>query len=384
MITTSYRPRNPGHNYYGAGTYLITLVVSHRAPLLGRLGNDVKHPEVVLSPLGKAVKEAWDSIPEKQVAHGNRVAVPACVCMPDHFHGVIEVLEHMQWSLGDIMQAFKAACTSCRQRQMGLENSSSRPISADCYGTQAPEWLREKAARHASEGSLIRAMSKRQRQEYYTLVHREQQPLFDDNYDDTVCIDQWHREAMIAYVYDNPRRAILRRALPQMMQRSLHVQIGERDYGTFGNLFLLRWANKVQVQCHRLHPVSGAPYESTDDFARQRQQWVDAIKQGATVIVTPGISQGELIMKNECLKNGYPIIHIQKDPINSYWKPERMRFEACANGRLLILAPWGLESMPSVNGVPADTDYSRFHNLNNLAAEICDFNGNAKILNTCE
>ncbi|MBQ3961370.1 MAG: hypothetical protein II683_06225, partial [Muribaculaceae bacterium] len=110
MITTSYRPRNPGHNYYGAGTYLITLVVSHRAPLLGRLGNDVKHPEVVLSPLGKAVKEAWNSIPEKQMAHGNRVAVPASVCMPDHFHGVIEVLEPMQWSLGDIMQTFKAAC----------------------------------------------------------------------------------------------------------------------------------------------------------------------------------------------------------------------------------------------------------------------------------
>lgn len=380
MITTSYRPRNPGHNYYGAGTYLITLVVSHRAPLLGRLGNDVKHPEVVLSPLGKAVKDAWNSIPEKQMAHGNRVAVPASVCMPDHFHGVIEVLEPMQWSLGDIMQTFKAACTSCRHQQMGLGDSCNRPISADCYGPKAQEWLREKAARHASEGSLIRDLSKRQRQEYYTLVHKKLQPLFDDNYDDTVCIDERHREAMIAYVHDNPRRAILRRLLPQMMQRSLHVQIGGRDYGTFGNLFLLRWANKVQVQCHRLHPISGAPYESTDDFARQRQQWVDAIKQGATVIVTPGISHGELIMKNECLKNGYPLIHIQKEPINSYWKPERMRFEACANGSLLILAPWGLELMPSVNGVPSDTDYSRFHNLNNLAAEICDFDGNSKIL----
>ena len=43
-MTTSYRPRNPGHDYYGKGIYLITLVVSHRAPLLGRLGNDVKCP----------------------------------------------------------------------------------------------------------------------------------------------------------------------------------------------------------------------------------------------------------------------------------------------------------------------------------------------------
>lgn len=43
-MTTSYRPRNPGHDYYGKGIYLITLVMSHRAPLLGRLGNDVKCP----------------------------------------------------------------------------------------------------------------------------------------------------------------------------------------------------------------------------------------------------------------------------------------------------------------------------------------------------
>ena len=36
--------------------------------------------------------------------------------------------------------------------------------------------------------------------------------------------------------------------------------------------------------------------------------------------------------------------------------------------------------MGSVSGVPADTDYSRFHNLNTLAAEICAFEGDAKII----
>ena len=185
---------------------------------------------------------------------------------------------------------------------------------------------------------------------------------------------------MIAYVHDNPRRAILRRALPQLMQRSLHVQIGDRDYGIFGNLFLLRWPGKVQVQCHRFHSVSREPYETTPDYARQHQQWVDAIMQGATVFVTPGISKGELMMKNECLKNAYPLIHIQKEPITAYWKPERMRFDACASGSLLILAPWGLDEMAAVNGVPADTNYSRVHNLNTLAAEICAFNGNATII----
>ena len=58
MIAAAYRPRNPGHDYYGKGTYLITVVVSGRVPLLGQLGDDVKHPDVTLSPLGLAVKQA--------------------------------------------------------------------------------------------------------------------------------------------------------------------------------------------------------------------------------------------------------------------------------------------------------------------------------------
>lgn len=79
-------------------------------------------------------------------------------------------------------------------------------------------------------------------------------------------------------------------------------------------------------------------------------------------------------------KKGYPLIHLQKEPITSYWKPERQRFEACANGSLLVLAPWQLDTMGDVSGVPSDCDYSRFHNLNTLASEICSFSGKAKII----
>ncbi|MBP5455395.1 MAG: hypothetical protein J6Y37_02755 [Paludibacteraceae bacterium] len=262
----------------------------------------------------------------------------------------------------------------------GLASSIDRPNSVDRDNPNIPVWLRKKAAIYSTEGALIRHLSKRQRQEYYALVGRERRPLFDDNYDDTVCIDERHRQAMIAYVHDNPRRAILRHLLPDVMQRCLHVQIGDRSYGTFGNLFLLRWANKVQVQCHRRHPITSEPYEETADYAQLHNQWLTAILCGATVIVTPGISRGELQMKNECLEKGYPLIHIQKEPITPYWKPERQRFDACANGSLLILAPWGLDQMADVNGVPSNSDYGCFHNMNRLTEEICSFTGKAKII----
>jgi len=36
--------------------------------------------------------------------------------------------------------------------------------------------------------------------------------------------------------------------------------------------------------------------------------------------------------------------------------------------------------MGNFGDVPADSDYSRFHNLNVLAAEICAFNGEARIM----
>ena len=66
MITASYRPRNPGHDYYGRGVYLITIVVNQRSPLLGQLGNDVSHPNVTLSQLGMVVKQAWKSSPRNK------------------------------------------------------------------------------------------------------------------------------------------------------------------------------------------------------------------------------------------------------------------------------------------------------------------------------
>ena len=388
MTTSSYRPRNPGHDYYGRGTYLITLVVSGRESLLSHLSVEKGREALrdgnalVLSSLGEVVEQAWLRIPEAQAAHGNRVAVHSCVCMPDHFHGVIEVLEPMDWSLGDIIQAFKAVCTSQWQRQQGLGASVDRPISVDLERVGMPGWLREKVLRHDNEGALIRSLSKKQRQEYYALVGRAQQPLFDENYDDTVCLDDRHREAMIAYVHDNPRRALLRRLLPDVMRRCLHVRIGNRSYGAFGNLFLLRWPQKIQVLCHRKHPVTGQPYEETADYASDRQKWEAEILKGGTAIVTPGVSGGERLMKKECLERGFPLIHLQKEPIGAYWKPERQRFDACANGTLLILAPWELDMMGAVGGVPSDSDYSRFHNLNTLAAEICAFNGDAKIVSS--
>ena len=384
LISSPYRPHNPGHDYYEAGAYLVTLVVTERERSLGTLGTDARQPSVALSPTGRIVSEEWEKTALLQREKGRKIRTLAQVCMPDHWHGVIVVEERMDIPLGRIIQSFKSACTARWRREV---TGYVQPSSSDGAPSLAHQLAR---------------MSKEARRTYYASRPRIERPLFDDDYDDTICIDAAHLQRMLAYVADNPRRAILRHQHPQFMQRCLHVIIGGEDYAAFGNLFLLRWANKLQVFCHRkarlaqLSPAerqqhgytydalptltTSVPYESTLHFQHQREAWISQILAGATVLVTPGISKGELTMKNDCLSHGYPLIHLQAEPIGPYWKPEQSRFEACANGRLLILAPWHLDDKSPVNGIPATSAYSRFHNLNTLAAQICSFDGEARIV----
>lgn len=378
-----YRLRNGGYDYNQPGIYHVTLVVGHRERLLGSLNMDAKNPGVVLTYIGRLLQEQWEKTPALQAKHGNMVRLLKQVVMPNHWHGVIEIEERMSWSLGDIIQAVKAAITS-RWRKMN--------------GYEEPRWLAMK----------IKNMTKEERSAYYQTRPRIEQPFFDDDFDDTICLrnadgsyDDRHRSAMIHYVEDNPLRAIIMVEHSDYMQRCLHLIIDGRDYAAFGNLFLLRWSRKEQVFCHRrarlwqlndeekrkhgyTHDVSPemetrVPYEETKAFEEEHDEWIRKVMDGQTVLVTPGISEGEKRMKQECLDRGLPLIHIQKEPIGQYWKPEKERFEACIKGALLILAPWNPEQLGDNNGIPSNSDYAIFHNLNDIAKSICAFEGKAII-----
>lgn len=411
---SSYRLHDRGHNYYAPGIYHITLVARDRAnhsQLFGQLNDDLAAPAVKLNPLGLAVMDEWNKIPTHEATKGCKVRVHAAICMPDHFHGVIEVLETMTKSVGQVIWGFKVACTKRWRSLSSAQAHLSQPIGTATIGTQptaSPMTVRQTASLQplsaqqpippidTPQPSLVAAaapatqiqdvnlhnMSARQRAEYYAIHPELQQPLFDDNYDDTICIegDERHYKAMVDYVTDNPRRAILRRLRPDYMQRCQQISIWgidddgrpiERTYAAFGNLFLLQWPRKVQVFCHRKAPDRQTPWEQTPEFRAQCTTWKRLVMAGASVLVTPGISRGEQFIKRRCIESGYPLIHIQKEPIGPHWKPERQRFEACANGTLLILAPWSPEALGEVKGVLSSTDYSIFHNLNRLAAEIC-------------
>ena len=144
------------------------------------------------------------------------------------------------------------------------------------------------------------------------------------------------------YMADNPLRALMRRQLPRLMESRLHLRIGTRDYAAFGALFLLKRAEKEQVFYHRHDKTTGLPTEQTEWYKNERKRQLAEAREGV-VLVSPAISKGEKQVINAAIEEGLPVIHLQKEPIGPYWKPERKRFEACARGALLVLTPWGLE-----------------------------------------
>lgn len=421
--------------------------------MFGQLNDNPTQPAVVLTDVGQAVMRCWGEIPEWQAKRSRKLVVHVATCMPDHFHGVIEVKETMDVSLGEVIRGFKAGCTIAWRALQHPNTAAANAAPAPGAQPSAPgaQPASQSAAQLSSQGAqpylveraLLHRLSKKQRAAYYAQHPESLQPLWDDDYDDTICISdpitgeycQRHFSAMLHYVADNPRRAIMRRLFPQFFQRCLHVKIKGcapdgtpvvRDYAAFGNLFLLRWARKTQVFCHRLArrsmltaeewrlatdtrnaissfenharahklgrfdrcwyqssvpaTITAIDYTRTAAYRQEHDTWAAQVMAGATVIVTPGISKGELLMKDECMTKGYPLIHLQKEPIGPYWKPEKTRFDACSNGQMLILAPWKAEEIGEVNGIPSTTDYSIFHNLNTLAQEICLFEGEAVIV----
>ena len=393
LLDSPYRPHNPGWDYYEPGTYLITLVVADREPLLSTLGTDPRHPEAFPTPLGSAVLEAWRRIDSHYADKGWKVRAREAVCMPDHFHGVITVESRIDRHLGEIIRSFKIACTQAKRSLLQGEQPKKSLLQGEQPSMAAN---RQGGSEEYSEplfmGKPISRLSHNQRAAYSSTLAPTAAPLFDANYDDSIALREGQEEAMIHYVLDNPRRAILRRTYPQLFEKRLHIEIAGQDYAAYGNLFLLKWGWKVPVKCHRWRMVGNqrdynTHYEQSAEFASQ----LDELKRqaaGGALLVTPAISKGEQIVRNMCLDQHIPLILLQKEPIEPYWKPEQRRFDACAEGLLLILAPWQLENLGTATRtyadgtteeIPADTDYSRFHNMNNLAIELSRYTGETKI-----
>jgi REP element-mobilizing transposase RayT len=124
--------RCPVHDYAGWVWYFVTLCVARRQPLFGVLAPG----SVDLSPLGRLVEERWRGIP----ARATRATTHELVVMPDHLHGILQVVPPpgysltpgersfgplQRQSLGLAMNLFKGDVTRIA-RQQGLLPDTTR------------------------------------------------------------------------------------------------------------------------------------------------------------------------------------------------------------------------------------------------------------------
>jgi REP element-mobilizing transposase RayT len=314
--------RSDTHDYTGKCFYLVTMTVEGRQPLLGVLTGRVEArlgaadaPAVDLSPLGRAVSEAWEAIS----SHYPQVAVIAQQVMPDHFHGILFFRENTDGlHLGHVIRGFKAA-TNRAYRELfpsSCAASIGEPRPSSCaagIGEARPSSCAATLSQPTIEGRKGPGL------------------LWSKGYNDRILYNYYQLDRWKAYLRDNPRRLLVKHQHPEFFRVQRNLQYGSLSFSAIGNRFLLDYPVKQQVQCsRRITPEA---------LEQQKSLLLSAAAQGA-VLVSPAISPGEKAIMRAAFDAGYPLIILQENGFTDLAKPGGARFDACARGQLLLLAPW--------------------------------------------
>ena len=360
--------RSYWHDYYQKGLYMVTMVIEGRKRLFGSIVGTAKGrpgtseaPHIKLSELGREVLE--QEVP-KISRYYPMVEVWRVAMMPDHIHLLLRVREPLPSGkhLGMVVRGFKTGCSRAWWRQQDETNLGGKaPSTAVRMPSTTPSTAGipsiELGGKTPSTTAGVPEASPSGKEQLRPV-------LFEKGYHDRIINRPGMLENIKRYMQENPLRAIIRQECKHLMERQLHLQISGREYAAFGNLFLLKYPIKEQVFFHRKDKTTGQPTELTEAYQQEHARLLRIAEEG-TVLVTPGISKGESLVVNDALENHLPLILLQKEPIGEYWKPSQRRFYACAEGHLLILSPWQVDGQ---------SDYSRFHQLNDYAREICEAN----------
>ena len=326
--------RRDGHDYEARQMYLITITVEGRRPLLGRVvGNpeaaegDPDAPHTELSPLGKAVEQQWMAISH----YHPEVKVLALQMMPDHLHSILFVKERMPQHLGHIIKGFKASTNKEYRRLIAPAPSSAVPVVSSA-ATPSQRTGRPKP-------------------------DRKNGLLWSIGYTDGILGRKGQLNNWLAYLRDNPRRLLMKRLHPEFFHVQRNVLVGCYEFSAIGNRYLLSHPVRLQVQCSRRL--------TQEEIAQQTSYYLGLAKRGA-VLVSPSISPGEKAIMRAAFDAGYPLILLQENGFTELAKPGGARFDACAEGRLLILAPWEHHNQRLA------INRSQCLSLNDMARAICE------------
>ena len=295
-------------------------------------------PHIELSPLGIKVKESLERMPQVEP----KIELVCYSIMPNHIHFIIAVRGELSRPIGTIIRSF-----------MGATSRSLHMLKAE----GKIQW-------NSAAANIARKAS------------TEKPSLWQPGYCIGICHTEQKLHTRIGYVMENPFFGILETERHDFMKRTMMLTIKGRRYSGYGNMLLLKEPDRLQVFCHRNHPVTHEPYHLTQDFREEKQAILNAASDGV-VIVTPGISPGEADIMWSVLQNGGNVINIQQEeiPISDKWHPEKERRIYCSQGQMLVLSVHDLPHQTFYDcmgqEIPMTTSYARFHLLNFVAEELC-------------
>ena len=335
-----------GTAWRGVGVYHITLTVPSREPLLGRLvipDGDPTQARVERTELGRLLLDCQRSVP---VYHPEIQILQYCL-MPDHLHTVWYVRRPMKKSIRQVVQGFWQAAKKVGRAYSymaaltgGTMNETSRPGEA-AGGLRLGEpagglrlgfglGLSSIAAAGSRENSLCQMLGV----EAYRLLP----PVFTEMPFVRPLSRRGQLRAMIRYVQMNPQRLATKRLMPGFFRVQKGIEIAGRSYDGVGNVALL--------------------HEECYDVVHVRSVWVKAAQRGerkdlrdymnsrvlkarkGVVMVSPFISPQEKQVMQVLLDEQRTFILLADNGFREYYKPSDNLFDACAEGRLLILSPW--------------------------------------------
>ena len=276
-LKPSMKRRRVGHDYQSRCIYMITLVVKERRPLLGSLTGNGETTPAIVEP--SPLGQAVIQSLINLPKFYPQIAIWTFQLMPDHLHFIVFVKERIPVHFGKVINGFKVGCNRA----------------------------------------------------YKELVKGDIPGLWEDGYNDLILDRDGQLQRMKAYIHDNPRRLAIKRNHADLFQVQRNIKVGKYTFAALGNVFLLDAPCLLQVQCSRkLTPLQ---------INATVQRFLSLAQNGA-VLISPSISPGEKAVMKAAFEHGFPVVVLQENGFAPLAKPGGRRFDACAQGRLLMLAPW--------------------------------------------
>ena len=384
-------------DYKGRAVYHITLATEQRQPLFGELvGDSEEEAFVIFSDLGHYLCRSIIGLPDFFLQKQIKLKVLAFTIMPDHLHMIIQVLEPMPRSIGEVVRSFKSAATSYYKKHYYSQQSSGLspfepPSSQRLSGLSPLEPPSSQQPSGLSPFEKPRPIEEPQaklseRLVQFCRIFATRGSIWEylpAGYHERILHCEGQLDRMIKYVIDNPRRLWLKRHNAHLfkMKHNLPLIWNAQDgtthrwiFRAMGNLFLCDFPLRLYLQCSRK--------ATKEELANLMETTLTKARQGY-VTITAAISEGEKIIARKVRESGFPLVILMKDgfpqegsPKEKYYKPGGVYFDACANGKLLLLEPEKavMEDRAIAEavhqkapGVPIDTLRYQFLGLNFIA-----------------